>query len=174
MLQNRLKALREARGLSQIQLAEKLGLSGGGIGGYENGSRIPKPAILALLAEFFGVPVPDLEYGPQLTPDQYEAFCARLSDALDHTSSDDFEALGLSERAIRAAIRQRTPIREDRAVELAQILGTRISDILDIKPAPSGALAELEDLLKTAPESQIRELIAYYKFRFPEAGHGNS
>lgn len=131
---DRLKKNREARSLSQAALADALGLSIGGIGGYENGSRLPKPEILAKIAEYFNVPVADLEHGPQLTGAQYDAFCARLSEALDHTCSDDFEATGLSERAIRTALKQRKPIREDRAVELAGMLGTRIDDILAMPP----------------------------------------
>lgn len=131
MLKDRLKMLREHRGLSQVELAEALGLSAGGIGGYENGSRTPKPGILAEIAEFFNVPVEDLRDGPLLSNEQYAAFCERIFDVLDHTSSDDFEALGLDERAIRAAIRQSRPIREDRAIELAAELGTNIAKIID-------------------------------------------
>ena len=142
---DRLKKIRENRGLSQVALADALGLSIGGVGGYENGSRLPKPEILSKIAEFFNVPVADLEYGPQLTGSQYDALCSRFSDALDHTSSDDFEVLGLSERAIRTAIKQRTPIREDRAVELAQMLGTQIDDILAMPPE---AVSERESTMQ--------------------------
>lgn len=135
-LKDRLKKCREDRGISQTALANALGLSIGGIGGYENGSRFPKAEILAKIAEYFNVPVADLADGPELSLTQYLAFTARLTDALDNTSSDDFEALGLSEREIRTAIRQNTPIREDRAVYLSEALGTKIDDILAMKPTP--------------------------------------
>lgn len=170
---DRIKKYREARDLSQVALAEALGLSVGGIGGYENGSRLPKPEILAKLAEFFDVPVADLEHGPQLSGTQYAAFTARLSDALDHTSSDDFDALGISERAIRAAIRQKAPIREDRAVYLAEALGTQIDDILAMPPEESkeNALQRLYDehrvlfsALDSATPEELAKVEEYIKF----------
>lgn len=139
---DRLKKCREDRGISQMTLADALGLSIGGIGGYENGSRFPKPDILAKIAEYFNVPVADLEHGPQLSTNQYIAFAKRLSDALDHTSSDDFEALDLDERKIRTALQQHVPIREDRATYLADALGTNIDDILAKSPTPEDIARE--------------------------------
>ena len=51
----RLKALREEQGLSQTELAEKIGISRGSISFYENGDRIPDIEILFKIHEFFDV-----------------------------------------------------------------------------------------------------------------------
>ena len=54
-----LKALRKARGLSQSELAEKLGVSTGLIGMYETNGRKPSYEMLELIADYFNV---DLDY----------------------------------------------------------------------------------------------------------------
>jgi len=52
---NNLKALRLERGLGQVELAQKLGVSKGIISLWENGLREPNMSSLILLARFFGV-----------------------------------------------------------------------------------------------------------------------
>ena len=160
MLKDRLKKAREERGLSQAELAEALDLSLGGIGGYENGSRIPKQEILDRLAEYFRMAPEDLRRGRQLSPDQYAAFCARISDAMDHTSPEDFEALGLSEKTMRNAIKQQNPIREDRAIELADALGTDISDLLVVDPE-SNLRVLIERKLNVSTTEQLQKYLTY-------------
>ena len=53
----RLKELREERGLGQVELAERIGVSKGIISLWENGLREPKMTALISLAKFFGVMV---------------------------------------------------------------------------------------------------------------------
>lgn len=55
MFASRLKSLRKASGLSQADLAEKLGVSRGSISNYENCTRIPDIAFLCRASDFFGV-----------------------------------------------------------------------------------------------------------------------
>ena len=50
-----LKYLREREGLSQRELASKVGLSASTIGMYESGKRHPRPEEEELLADFFNV-----------------------------------------------------------------------------------------------------------------------
>lgn len=50
-----LATLRKSKGLSQYELAEKLGLSRGQIGNYEQGKRQPDYDTLQLIADFFNV-----------------------------------------------------------------------------------------------------------------------
>jgi transcriptional regulator with XRE-family HTH domain len=52
---NRLKLLREENGLSQTQLADKLGISRGSISFYENGDRTPDIEVLSKVQKFFNV-----------------------------------------------------------------------------------------------------------------------
>lgn len=70
MFKDRLNKLRVDAGLSQVELAKKIGVSAGAIGNYESGARPPKPEIAARLAEFFNVPVEDLVNGRALTLNQ--------------------------------------------------------------------------------------------------------
>ena len=51
---HRLKELREVSGMSQTQLAEKLGVSRGSISFYENGERVPDINFLDKVSVFFG------------------------------------------------------------------------------------------------------------------------
>lgn len=53
----RLKQLRESRGLTQRQLAAELNVSPSTIALYEIGRRKPEPAMLAKIADRFGVPL---------------------------------------------------------------------------------------------------------------------
>lgn len=57
MLEKRIKELREKAGLTQKELAEKLGLTDGAIGLYEVGKRNPSLSILNKLADFFDVSI---------------------------------------------------------------------------------------------------------------------
>lgn len=170
----RLRKARIARGYtSQKSLADKLGISSGTIGNYESGAR-PKPEqrIIDRIAECLNIDAADLRDGPELTPEQYRVFCERIFDALDHTSSDDFDALGLNEKEIRAAIRQSRPIREDRAVELASDLGIMIIDIIDGTNARVEGLRRLSSYYSAfiaaadgADQKDIEDAIQYLNYK---------
>ena len=56
----RLKALREARGLTQRKLAHDLGISQNYVPAIEAGSRCAGPKLQAQLARYFGVPFEDI------------------------------------------------------------------------------------------------------------------
>jgi transcriptional regulator with XRE-family HTH domain len=60
-----LKRLRMANGLSQADVAERLGVSGPSISGWEKGRARPKEDRLADLANLLGVPVSQLLVDPQ-------------------------------------------------------------------------------------------------------------
>lgn len=55
MLANRLKYLRQTRELSQVQLAEKLGVKKQSISNWENDNIMPSVDMLVKIADFFGV-----------------------------------------------------------------------------------------------------------------------
>lgn len=55
-----LKILRTAKGLSQQQLADTIGVTRSSIGSYEEGRAEPKLDCLKEIAQFFGIPVDDL------------------------------------------------------------------------------------------------------------------
>ena len=54
---NNLKILRLEKGLGQVELSQKLGLSKGIISLWENGLREPNMSSLIILAKFFGVTI---------------------------------------------------------------------------------------------------------------------
>lgn len=56
---DRLKDLRKAKGISQVTLAERLGLSKSTIGAYETGDITPSLDALNLIADYFNV---DMDY----------------------------------------------------------------------------------------------------------------
>lgn len=56
---DRLKDLRKTKGLSQVALAERLGLSKSTIGAYETGDITPSVEALNTIADFFNV---DMDY----------------------------------------------------------------------------------------------------------------
>ena len=55
MFQIRLKILREKAGLSQAELAQRLGIAQSTVGGWESGKREPNFAMLLTLSNFFQV-----------------------------------------------------------------------------------------------------------------------
>ncbi|KAA8814165.1 helix-turn-helix transcriptional regulator, partial [Lactobacillus crispatus] len=61
MTHNRIKELRKNKGLSQSQLANKVGISNQVISFYENNKREPKIETWQALANFFDVSVPYLQ-----------------------------------------------------------------------------------------------------------------
>ena len=58
-----LKALRKEKGLTQEQLAEKLAVSGRTVSRWETGSNMPDIGMLVVLADFYGVSIPELIIG---------------------------------------------------------------------------------------------------------------
>ena len=55
---NRIKELRQSKGLTQAELAQKVGVSNQAIHYYENDKREPKNETWQKLADYFGVSVP--------------------------------------------------------------------------------------------------------------------
>lgn len=71
MIGKKIKELRETKGLTQKELADKLGLSDGAIGFYETERRNPPIEILNKLADFFDVSV-DYLLGRTEIPNLYK------------------------------------------------------------------------------------------------------
>lgn len=67
----RLKELRKAKGLTQHQLANELGVTRQAISLYEKGDREPKISTLIKLADYFDVSV-DYLIGHEKTPNHVE------------------------------------------------------------------------------------------------------
>lgn len=62
MVNSILIRLREERGLTQAELADKLGISPSAMSNYEQGIRVPRDEIKVRIAEFFGASILDVFY----------------------------------------------------------------------------------------------------------------
>jgi transcriptional regulator with XRE-family HTH domain len=59
-LKDRIAGIRKYKGLTQAELAQKIGMTTRAIQNYESGNRIPKSAVLEKIAEGLGVTIDDL------------------------------------------------------------------------------------------------------------------
>ncbi len=57
LFKENLKILRQEKGIGQVELAKKIGVSKGIISLWENGLREPNMSSLILLSKFFGVSI---------------------------------------------------------------------------------------------------------------------
>lgn len=90
-----LKRLRKAKGLSQANVAERLGVSGPSISGWEKGRARPKEDRLADLAHLLGVPVSQLLVDPQ--PDM-------IHDLIDASRQQIARATGVAPEKVRIIV----------------------------------------------------------------------
>ena len=67
-----LKDLRKEKGITQEQLAEKLGVSGRTISRWETGNNMPDISLLVEIAEFFDVSIPEIIKGKRKSEDMKE------------------------------------------------------------------------------------------------------
>ena len=59
-----IRQLRQARGWSQPDLAQRLGVTQGAVSTWERGRGVPRPKYQQALADHFGVNVEDIAFGP--------------------------------------------------------------------------------------------------------------
>ena len=84
-----IKELREKNKLTQLQLAEKLGVSDKTISKWETGQTMPDVALLPLIASFYGVTLDELMgYEPMLTNQQIQAIYERFTSRFASESFD--------------------------------------------------------------------------------------
>lgn len=88
----RVARLRAAKGLSQAQLAERIGITKGMVSAYENSIRMPSYPVLIKIAGVFNVSTDYLlgiEGGPVLRTDGLtEKQIAVIQDVIDHMRKD--------------------------------------------------------------------------------------
>jgi transcriptional regulator with XRE-family HTH domain len=59
----KLEELRRAKGITQAEVAEALGVSAMAVSLYENGERIPRDEVKIKIADFFKTPVSSIFFG---------------------------------------------------------------------------------------------------------------
>lgn len=92
LFQQRLKACREQRQLTQLDLAERAGLPSTSISHFENGVRKPSFDNLRRLAQALDVPT-DYLLGLTETPGDGTQVAQRLARHVQHSSSEDIDML---------------------------------------------------------------------------------
>ena len=88
---NRIKQLREERGMSQVRLSMELGVSQETVSAYENGKHYPSVQSLMKLSEIFGV---SCDYILGLSEQPHNIVYSTL-DERDRKLFSDFKALSL-------------------------------------------------------------------------------
>lgn len=91
----RLQRLRIARGLSQTEVADRMGVSAPSISGWEKGRARPKSSRVAALADLLDVTVGDL---------LGEADAPNLRDLIDHSREQIAQAVGTSTDKVRITV----------------------------------------------------------------------
>lgn len=80
---NRIKKMRQSKGLSQTELAQKVGISKQAVSHYETEKRHPKIETWQKLADFFEVPVPYLQGFEMQTPNRLKELRIKRKLTLD-------------------------------------------------------------------------------------------
>jgi len=86
----RLRELREAKGLTQLQLAEKTGLTGGTIGNFESGRKAPSVKTLCRLADTLWVTI-DCLLGRENNLDTSDPILRRILRNCEKMNKTDLE-----------------------------------------------------------------------------------
>ena len=101
ILAKRLKQLREEHGYLQKSVADKLGIKSNTLSGYENGTRMPDPSMLSVLADIYGVSV-DYLLGRTDTKTQEELAAHRSDEYLEDLPEEAVKELNMFKDFIRA------------------------------------------------------------------------
>ena len=94
---NKIKELRQSKGLTQAELATKLGVTRQAVSLYEKGQRKPKIETLKKLAEYFGVSVTYIkgetktEMLTKIINTMYLIICNRIPMSSDRETIDNTE-----------------------------------------------------------------------------------
>lgn len=92
ILAKRLKELREERGYLQKFVADRLGIKSNTLSGYENGTRMPDPAMLSKLADLYNVST-DYLLGREHTKDVVVIAAHRSDNELDSLPEEAFREI---------------------------------------------------------------------------------
>lgn len=101
MMNNKLKELRQSRGLTLQQLGEKVGMASNTLSRYETGKREPKFEAWQKLANYFGVSVPSLMGLDEITTNKIYMFQG------NHLGDYSFAVLATSETEAWKLIKER-------------------------------------------------------------------
>ncbi len=99
MLGNKIRTLRKQRGITQVQLAEAIGISFQAISKWENGIALPDITLAPALASYFGVTMDELfDYNLRETEEKIEKIC---DNAYEFRSEDPARSREILEEGLR-------------------------------------------------------------------------
>ena len=161
----KLRKIREQKGLSQKNLADKLFVTRSTIARWENGSRMPDVKMMSMIAEFLGVSVDILLNGEQLSETPTVIWVEDIKTILNG-------GIPVIERAMPDA----TVIGFTRPLEaLKYAKEHRVSlAILDIELGSVSGLDLCRELLKINPRTNVIYLTAYVDYSFDAWSTGAS
>jgi predicted transcriptional regulator/transcriptional regulator with XRE-family HTH domain len=157
----KVRILRRREGLSQVQLAERLGVSASYLNLIESNKRPLPAALLIKLAQLFDVDVGSFatDEDARLVADLTEAFADPLFEDADITSVDVREVAAASPLAARAVLSLYRAYQEARAT--SDNLSSRLTD---------GEIAGVDRL--HMPNEEVSDLIQQRMNYFPEIEEG--
>lgn len=159
--------LRKRDGLSQQDLADKIGMSRSVVGMYEAGQRMPSIEVLEALADTFNVNA-DFLIGRSDSGESLRIFRDNLAQIIESRSQRDIEAAGIDMYEVNLIINGTIPLSFDHACQLADQLGESLDAMLG-KEEPAieddGGLQEMTRLftgLSSENRSKLLELSRLY------------
>lgn len=170
----KVRALRRRENLSQVQLAEKLGISPSYLNLIENNRR-PLPAnLLIRLAQLFSIDVHSFatDEDARLVADLTEAFADPLFEERDLTSVDVREMAQASPTAARAVLSLYRAYQSARAT--ADDLSSRLSDGEELSPVDGGDSGSPDETSGATmgrshlPSEEVSDFIQKSSNHFPE------
>ncbi len=161
----KLRKIREQKGLSQKNLADKLFVTRSTIARWENGSRMPDVKMMSMIAEFLGVSVDTLLNREQLSETPTVIWVEDIKTILNG-------GIPVIERAMPDA----TVIGFTRPLEALEYAKEhRVSlAILDIELGSVSGLDLCRELLKINPHTNVIYLTAYVDYSFDAWSTGAS
>lgn len=124
--------LRKREGMSQQELADKIGMSRSVIGMYESGQRQASIEVLEAIADTFNVNI-DFLIGHVDSGSYSRVFRENLDRIISQYHHADFVAAGIDEQEVNLVINGAMPLSLDYACELADQLGETLDSMLGIE-----------------------------------------
>lgn len=136
-----IKAARKQAGLTQMELAEKLGIPYQSVGQWERDVRNPKYESLRRIADALNTSVSYLlgQDGARVAPNVQQVFIERLLQELSNSSTDDVEA------ACNAALSPGRQLTVERMKQIAGELGVTLDYLTGLTDDPETQRISLND-----------------------------
>ena len=159
--------LRKRDGLSQQELADKIGMSRSVIGMYESDQRMPSFEVLEAIADTFNVNI-DFLVGHVDSGESSKIFRSNLARIVDNSNKADLEAAGINTYEVNLIISGAIPLSFDHACQLADQLGESLDSMMGIKkpaiPKDDGVdeVSKIFSALSPENRSKLLELSRLY------------